>query len=139
MGEFFVKIPFILRQFMDYGGNKVKKNKSNENFLKTDLKCEVKNSSVKVNENGLSNQEASRRLKKDFKNCLVSQINISAMKIFAGQFKDFLVLILLVATAVSLFMGEITEVVLVFTILFLNAFMGFVQKFKIEKTDASFL
>ena len=49
---------------MDYGGNKVKKNKSNENFLKTDLKCEVKNSSVKVNENGLSNQEASRRLKR---------------------------------------------------------------------------
>ena len=61
------------------------------------------------------------------------------MKIFAGQFKDFLVLILLVATAVSLFMGEITEAIVIFTILFLNAFMGFVQEFKIEKTDASFL
>lgn len=65
---------------------------------------------------------------------MAAQKNISAVKIFAGQFKDFLVLILLVATIISIFMGEVIEAVSISTILFLNAVMGFIQEFKTEKT-----
>ena len=86
------------------------------------------------NSNGLSFKEAGYILKKYGENSIISQKNVSAVKIFAGQFKDFLMLILLVAAVVSIFMGEFIESVSISTILFLNAVMGFVQEYKTEKT-----
>lgn len=56
------------------------------------------------------------------------------MKIFAGQFKDFLTLILLASTLISLFMGEYAEALTIAVIVLLNAIMGFAQEFKTEKT-----
>ena len=58
---------------------------------------------------GLSSSEAAKRLKEDGPNCLSQGKKINAMKIFAGQFKDFLTLILLASTLISLFMGEYAE------------------------------
>ena len=86
------------------------------------------------NSSGLSFKEAGYILKKYGENSIISQKNVSAVKIFAGQFKDFLMLILLVAAVVSIFMGEFIESVSISTILFLNAVMGFVQEYKTEKT-----
>ncbi len=86
------------------------------------------------NISGLSFKEASNILKKHGENSIVSHKNVSAVKIFAGQFKDFLMLILLVAAAVSIFMGEFIESVSISAILFLNAIMGFIQEYKTEKT-----
>ena len=88
------------------------------------------------NENfkGLSSEEAQSLLKQNGENSIASEKNVSAVKIFAGQFKDFLVLILLVATVVSIFMGELVEAVSILVILFLNAIMGFIQEYKTEKT-----
>ena len=82
------------------------------------------------NENfkGLSSEEAQSLLKQNGENSIASEKNVSAVKIFAGQFKDFLVLILLVATVVSIFMGELVEAVSILVILFLNAIMGFIQE-----------
>lgn len=83
---------------------------------------------------GLSTKEAQRRLKEDGENQLKSEKQISAVKIFAGQFKDFLVLILLVSTGISVFMGEIAEALSIAIILLLNAILGFVQEYRTEKT-----
>ena len=127
-------MPAILRQFMDCGGSHNEKDMEikNEKNLLNQSNYQFEN--VHQNFEGLSNKEAEKFLKKNGKNCLVSHKNVSAVKIFAGQFKDFLVLILLIATAISIFMGEITEAVVIFSILFLNALMGFLQEFKTEKT-----
>ncbi len=121
-----MKVPAIFRQFMD------DRNYDGENVKKIDLKNNefVSNESVE----GLSSKDAERYLKKYGENSLGSSKNVSAMKIFAGQFKDFLVLILLIATIVSVFMGEITEAIVIATILFLNALMGFLQEYRTEKT-----
>ena len=73
-------------------------------------------------------------MKKSGENSISTAKNISIVKIFAGQFKDFLVLILLAATIISVFMGEIFEAVSIIVIIFLNALMGFIQEFKTEKT-----
>ena len=83
---------------------------------------------------GLSSKEAESLLKKYGENSIASEKNVSAVKIFAGQFKDFLVLILLVATVVSIFMGEFVEAISILFVLFLNAIMGFIQEYKTEKT-----
>lgn len=83
---------------------------------------------------GLSSAEAARRLKKDGLNILSSEKKVSAAKIFAGQFKDFLTLILLAGTAISLFMGEYTEALTIAVIILMNAILGFAQEFKTEKT-----
>ncbi len=82
---------------------------------------------------GLSHKEAMKLLKKNGENSISSQKNVSAIKIFAGQFKDFLVLILLIAAGISIFMGETIEAISISTILFLNAFMGFLQEYRTEK------
>ena len=67
-------------------------------------------------------------------NILSSEKKVSAAKIFAGQFKDFLTLILLAGTAISLFMGEYTEALTIAVIILMNAILGFAQEFKTEKT-----
>ena len=99
-------------------------------------KMDVEKEKKENNENfkGLSTKEAESLLKKYGENSIASEKNVSAVKIFAGQFKDFLVLILLVATVVSIFMGELVEAVSILVILFLNAIMGFIQEYKTEKT-----
>ena len=74
----------------------------------------------KENFKGLSSKKAQNLLKKNGENRIACQNNLSAIKIFAGQFKDFLVLILLAATIVSIFMGEILEAVSILTIVFLG-------------------
>lgn len=83
---------------------------------------------------GLSNKEAQKRLKQDGENRLKSEKQVSAAKIFAGQFKDFLVLILLVSTGISVFMGEFAEALSIAVILLLNAILGFIQEYRTEKT-----
>lgn len=136
-----MKMPAIFRQFIDDGGKKTSKKsegqiKANNNF-KTSTHQNFNKNENNINnyeKNGLSSKQAERILKKQGENCLVSQKNVSAVKIFAGQFKDFLVLVLLISTLISIFMGEITEAVVIATILFLNALMGFFQEFKTEKT-----
>ena len=50
------------------------------------------------------------------------------------QFTDFMVLVLLAATAISMIMGEVTEAMTVLAIVFINAFLGFYQELHTEKT-----
>lgn|GEM_PF-4428126 len=50
---------------------------------------------------GLSTKEAQRRLESDGENRLAQSKSINPAGIFAGQFKDAMVIILLIATAVS--------------------------------------
>lgn len=83
---------------------------------------------------GLSSAQAKKRLFEYGENRLASSKKISAGKIFASQFKDFLVLILLASTVISVLMGEITEALTIIAIVFLNAVLGFFQEYRTEKT-----
>ncbi len=83
---------------------------------------------------GLTEREARRRLDEHGPNTLVTGKKVSPLKIFFDQFRDFMVIILLVSTAVSAFMGDLVEAVTIIAIVILNAVLGFIQEFRTEKT-----
>lgn len=83
---------------------------------------------------GLSSAEAAERLKKYGENSLAKEKKAKPLKIFLGQFRDVMILILLAATAVSFFLGEFYDAVTIVIIVLLNAILGFAQEYKTEKT-----
>lgn len=85
-------------------------------------------------ERGISEHEAEKLLKKYGYNVFDKGKKVKASAIFFSQFKDILIIILVVSTLLSLIMGEMTEAVAIIAIILLNAIMGFVQEYKTEKT-----
>ena len=83
---------------------------------------------------GLSSAEAAERLKKYGENSLAKEKKAKPLKIFLGQFRDIMILILLAATVVSFFLGEFYDAVTIVIIVLLNAVLGFAQEYKTEKT-----
>lgn len=83
---------------------------------------------------GLTTAEAEKRLSEYGLNSLEQKKKRKALKMFAGQFKDVMVMILLAATVVSAVMGEYYDAVTIMVIVVLNAVMGFVQEYRTEKT-----
>jgi Ca2+-transporting ATPase len=90
--------------------------------------------SLDTTEKGLSESEASARLKRFGYNELQKKKGISKLQIFIQQFKNILVLILIAATIFSAFVGEFVDAAAIIIIVILNAIFGFVQEFKAEKT-----
>ena len=58
---------------------------------------------------GLTQQEAKNRLRQDGKNELAEAPKSKPVRMFLGQFRDVMVMILLAATMVSVLLGEWTE------------------------------
>lgn len=83
---------------------------------------------------GLSTKEAQRRLLENGENRLDTGKKHSALKIFAGQFRDLMVIILLIATAVSAILGELHEALAIVVIVLINALLGFFQELRCERT-----
>lgn len=83
---------------------------------------------------GLTAQQANKRLFEYGENVLEGGKRHSALKMFFGQFKDLMVIILLVATALSVFMGEAVEALTIALIVLVNAVLGFLQEYRTEKT-----
>jgi Ca2+-transporting ATPase len=88
---------------------------------------------LKASEQGLSEEEAKRRLQEFGPNELVEREGVSAFQIFLGQFKDVFVIMLLVAIAISAAIGEIIDASTIGVIVVLNAVVGFVQEYRSEK------
>lgn len=83
---------------------------------------------------GLSSEEANRLLNVTGENRLSSKKKNSALKIFAGQFHDIMVMILLAATVISVLLGEYTDAIPIMIIVVVNAILGFIQEYRCEKT-----
>lgn len=84
--------------------------------------------------NGLSQLEAANRLAKYGLNELVTKKNKPAWVYFFDQFKDFMILILMVAAILSGIMGDMVDAVVILIIVVLNALLGFSQEYKAEKS-----
>jgi Ca2+-transporting ATPase len=82
---------------------------------------------------GLRHEEAKRRLMEFGPNELVEKKKISPLKIFASQFKNFLILILLAAVAISAVIGEFIDAIVIFAIVIACAVLGFVQEYRAER------
>jgi len=83
---------------------------------------------------GLDSKEAGRRLELVGYNELKEQKRISPLKLFFNQFKDFMVIVLLVATFISAFLGEYADAITIMAIVIINAILGFVQEYRAEKS-----
>jgi len=113
--------------------------------MKTEEVLEFLGSSPK----GLSEEEASRRIKKYGYNELVEKKRVTPIQIFLDQFKDIFVIMLLIAILLSIFIGwykstsvagtnggfldEYVDAVTIGAIVALNAVVGFVQEYRSEK------
>jgi Ca2+-transporting ATPase len=83
--------------------------------------------------NGLSDSEIVSRQNQYGFNELTEKQKATLLQKFLNQFRDFLVLILLAASAISLFIGEITDAIVIIAIVILNASLGVFQEAKAEK------
>ncbi len=83
---------------------------------------------------GLSDAQAAQRLERYGKNALADGKKKTGVQVFFEQFKDLLVVILMVAALVSLVSGEGESTLVIFAVLLLNAVLGTVQHFKAEKS-----
>ena len=83
---------------------------------------------------GLPSEEAARLLRITGENRLSQKKKNGALKIFAGQFHDIMVLILLAATVISVALGEYTDAIPIMIIVVVNALLGFIQEYRCEKT-----
>ena len=86
---------------------------------------------------GLSTEEAQKRQQKFGKNILPQKPKDSILKIFINEFKDPIVLLLLVAIIVSFVVGEIVDACVIIGIVFIDAFMGTYQENKANSTAES--
>jgi len=88
---------------------------------------------LKASPNGLSGEEAARRLQEYGPNELVAEKRISPLEILVSQFKDILIVILMIATAISALIGEIIDAIVILVIIVACAVLGFVQEYRAER------
>ena len=93
---------------------------------------------------GLSRTEARARLDRFGANVLTAEKPVPAWRKFLAQFQDVLVVLLLVATAISATLWFIErdaawpyEAIAIFAVILLNAVMGYVQQARAEKAVAA--
>ena len=98
--------------------------------------CEV-NEVIKKSEtdihSGLSEAEVKKRQEIYGYNELKKEEKVSPFVVFLNQFKNILIIILLVATLLSALVGEIFDALLILGIIIFCAVLGFVQEYKAEK------
>ncbi len=90
-------------------------------------------SELKVDQQGLSSDEAKRRLEEFGYNQLEAKKGVTPLQIFLNQFKDVFVIMLLIATAISFLIGEFVDAITIAIIVILNSVVGFYQEYRSEK------
>ncbi len=85
---------------------------------------------LKAGEEGLSSEEAARRVEQYGPNELRSGTQKSTLRIFLEQFADFLVIILMLAAAVSAMLGDVESTIVILAVITMNAVLGTVQTVK---------
>jgi Ca2+-transporting ATPase len=84
-------------------------------------------------ENGLPRDEVERRRKQYGSNEIEADVSVPKWLVFLKQFTDLLVLVLIVAGAISIAIGSYRDGAVMFVIVLLNAVIGFVQEYKASK------
>ena len=88
----------------------------------------------KTSIDGLSTKQAEENLAKYGKNALVEGKKKTAFQVFLEQFKDLMVIILIIAAVISAFTGDLESTLVIIAVLILNAILGTVQHVKAEKS-----
>ena len=90
-------------------------------------------SELNVSIKGLTSQQAQERLVQYGPNELKKEKGKSPLKLLLGQFTDILMIILLIATGLSIVVGEATDAIIILAIVIASATLGFTQEYRSEK------
>lgn len=82
---------------------------------------------------GLTEDEAAKRLQQYGPNELQARTHISPWSILLEQFKNVLIVILLLATALSAFLGHGVEAIAITVIVLFAVILGFIQEYRAER------
>ncbi len=82
---------------------------------------------------GLDRGDAGERLLQYGPNELVRAEKESPIRMLLGQFTDVLIVILLIAVAISFVVGEMVDAILILIIVIASAALGFVQEYRAER------
>ena len=83
---------------------------------------------------GLSSDAAAKCQEKYGKNAIAEGKKKPTLLIFLEQFKDFLVIILIIAALISAFTGDLESFLVIIAVITMNAILGTVQTVKAEKS-----
>ena len=88
-------------------------------------------------ESGLTSTEAHQKLVEYGPNELVERGTKSKWRILLDQFKEIMIIVLIVAAVISAVLGEYVDVVVIMAIVILNAILGFSQEYRAEQAMAA--
>lgn len=86
---------------------------------------------------GISPDDAQERLQKYGPNELKEKKKKSPLMMFLDQFRDFMIIVLIVAAIISGIIGEPSDTIAIIVIVCLNAVIGFFQEYRAEKAMAA--
>jgi Ca2+-transporting ATPase len=86
---------------------------------------------------GLSGAKAKERIEQYGLNELTEKNRRSAWKILLSQLKSVMVIILIVASVITAFVGELRDTIVILAIVALNTILGFTQEYRAEKAMAA--
>lgn len=88
---------------------------------------------LNTNINGLTSSEAQKRLLEYGKNELIEEEKAGPIRLFLGQFKDILILILIIAAIAAYYVGDTLDAIVILVVVVINAVVGFIQEYRAEK------
>lgn len=91
-------------------------------------------SELETSVNGLTSSEAESRLSRYGKNEITERKKKGVLRVFAEQFADLLVIILIISALVSVFTDNVESAIVIVCVITMNAVLGTVQHFKAEKS-----
>ncbi len=108
-----------------------------DKFQHYSVDAEKSLSHLNTDKEGLSSDEAKKRLEKYGENKLPEKGKTSIFKLIVKQFKDLLILILFIAAIISYFTGHMVDVYVIIGVIIVNAAIGFFQEYKAERSIES--
>lgn len=88
---------------------------------------------LKSSPQGLDEKEATRRLSEHGRNEIESRKKKTIWNIILAQLTDFMILVLIAASIVSGVVGDLTDTIVILSIVLLNTVVGVIQEWKAEK------
>jgi Ca2+-transporting ATPase len=82
---------------------------------------------------GLAPAEAEKRLGEYGPNELIEKKRKTPVVMFLGQFRDFMILVLIAAALISGLIGELSDTIAIIVIVALNDAIGFIQEYRAER------
>ncbi|OQP59778.1 calcium-translocating P-type ATPase, PMCA-type [Niastella populi] len=88
---------------------------------------------LQSSKNGLTTDEVAQRMQQYGPNQLQEKKKKPVWLLFVMQFKDVMILILMVAAIISAVVGDLKDMIVILFIIIINAIVGFVQEYRAEK------